>query len=95
MSINVTKHPEEIIVIKPATYDITISFTQEQLDWFVSFLGEIAGNYPDRSNAITPLREVTDPIWYSLQEYTKEKVNVTKFNYVKRRGEEDEDKSTV
>lgn len=67
------------------TYDIELKLTQDQLDWLVSFCGEIGGNLPSdntRLHTQSPLREITDNLYTTLNVYRKNPIDVRKFHYV-------------
>ncbi len=73
------------IVFVPATYEVTLELNQEQLDWLSSFCGEIAGHYE------SPLRQVTDSLYYELKKNRSKIVNVSKTNWVTFTGEHSND----
>ncbi len=84
MSIEVIKTPEHTIVV-PATYDINLKLTQEQLDWFHSLCGSISGNIKvtdSRFSATSPLREITDKLYENLGTHVKHRVNITRTHWV-------------
>jgi len=84
MSIEVTKTPERTIIV-PATYDITLKLTQEQLDWFHSLCANISGNLQavdSRFSPTSPLREVTDKLYETLGTHVKYRVNITRTHWV-------------
>jgi hypothetical protein len=84
MSIEINHTPERTIVV-PATYELCLKLTQEQLDWFHSLCANISGNLPvdsTRMSRTSPLREITDDVYYKLMPYCKDKVNIRKVHWV-------------